>query len=173
MKCKLDDATGYEKNNVYQSSMSGTDDMTSRMTVAIQIVDLAVLHRTWLEIPYRLHVLRASKDVLRLLEALGAYFDESKKRKWRRSTSSSGSSGLFPSVPLSRIDIRFDISEFIVTKSKFNKLKSLRKSVQILSEINPSFKPMDKRIFHFKNILTAKSGKFKRECNFIELCEVV
>ncbi|GBO26762.1 hypothetical protein AVEN_170708-1 [Araneus ventricosus] len=40
----------YVKNIVYQSPIGDTDESKSRITVAIQTVDSALLHRTWLEI---------------------------------------------------------------------------------------------------------------------------
>ncbi|GBL79820.1 hypothetical protein AVEN_28894-1 [Araneus ventricosus] len=51
---------GYVKNIVYQSPIRDTDELKSRITGAIQTVDSAMLHRTWLEISYRLDILRAT-----------------------------------------------------------------------------------------------------------------
>ncbi|GBL85885.1 hypothetical protein AVEN_183664-1 [Araneus ventricosus] len=41
---------GYVENIVYQSPIRDTDEPKSRITAAIQTVDCAMLHRTWLEI---------------------------------------------------------------------------------------------------------------------------
>ncbi|GBO20745.1 hypothetical protein AVEN_84297-1 [Araneus ventricosus] len=51
---------GYVKNIIYQSPIRDTDELKSRITAAIQTIDSAMLHRTWLEISYRLDVLRAT-----------------------------------------------------------------------------------------------------------------
>ncbi|GBM39626.1 hypothetical protein AVEN_271344-1 [Araneus ventricosus] len=50
----------YVENIIYQSPIRDTDELKSRITAAIQTVDSAMLHRTWLEISYRLDVLRAT-----------------------------------------------------------------------------------------------------------------
>ncbi|GBL96983.1 hypothetical protein AVEN_254044-1 [Araneus ventricosus] len=54
---------GYMKNIVYQSSIRDTDELKSRIAAAIQAADSAMLHRTWLEISYRLDVLHATNGV--------------------------------------------------------------------------------------------------------------
>ncbi|GBN23124.1 hypothetical protein AVEN_11662-1 [Araneus ventricosus] len=51
---------GYVENIVYQSPIREIDELNSRITAAIQTIDSAMLHRTWLEISYRLDVLRVS-----------------------------------------------------------------------------------------------------------------
>ncbi|GBL91614.1 hypothetical protein AVEN_23665-1 [Araneus ventricosus] len=50
----------YVKNIVYQSPIRDTDELKSRITAATKSVDSEMLHRTWLEISYRLCVLSTS-----------------------------------------------------------------------------------------------------------------
>ncbi|GFW89453.1 uncharacterized protein TNCV_3967431 [Trichonephila clavipes] len=54
----------YVKSIVYQTVIDDTSERKSRITAAIQIVDFAMLHRTWLEISYRLDVSRITNDAL-------------------------------------------------------------------------------------------------------------
>ncbi|GFU92922.1 uncharacterized protein TNCV_2080681 [Trichonephila clavipes] len=56
----LDFLEGYVENIVYQSSISYTDEMKNQITVAIQNVYPTMLHRTWLEISYKVDMLHAA-----------------------------------------------------------------------------------------------------------------
>jgi hypothetical protein len=49
---------GYVKDIVYKTKVRDINNLKERMTDAIATVDEAMLERTWMEIEYRLDVLR-------------------------------------------------------------------------------------------------------------------
>jgi uncharacterized protein with LGFP repeats len=51
---------GYIKDVVYNTKFRDINDLKERITDAIATVDEAMLERTWMEIEYRLDVLRAT-----------------------------------------------------------------------------------------------------------------
>jgi hypothetical protein len=64
---------GYVKSVVYKLPFTGIDDLKKRITAAIMTVHTDMLHRTWQEPEYRLHVVRTSKGV-----HIGVYQDKLK-----------------------------------------------------------------------------------------------
>lgn len=50
---------GYVKDIVYKTKVHDINDLKERITDAIAIIDEAMLERTWMEIEYRIDVLRA------------------------------------------------------------------------------------------------------------------
>lgn len=48
----------YVKNIAYQSLANDNDEVKNGITLAIRTVDFSMLHRTWLDISYRLGALR-------------------------------------------------------------------------------------------------------------------
>jgi hypothetical protein len=51
---------GYVKDIVYKTKIRDINDLKERIIDAIATVDEAMLERTWMEIEYRLDVLRAT-----------------------------------------------------------------------------------------------------------------
>lgn len=51
---------GYVKDIVYKTKVRDINDLKERIIDAIATVDEAMLERTWMEIEYRLDVLRAT-----------------------------------------------------------------------------------------------------------------